>query len=276
MAREHEHAEAQIVLPFTATPLNLHMHGATGNSTIATLRGGFASVIPFDQPHRLRWQGEGDFINLYFTKQWLDVSGAHLLSIDPHACWDDPLVREVAIHLREEYAAFGLLDPMVIDHSTALIALRLSFGQRLTDKLVPQRRKSLLPRRQLQPALVLMHDNIAGQLVVRDLARACGSSTFHFARSFSYQYGCPPAEYQRRLRISRAKQLILTRREYPIALIGAEVGMYSAAHFSRVFLKYAGMTPSEYRARFTQPRLPVNRTDVVSGPPFLPGTESQD
>ncbi|MBQ3725883.1 MAG: helix-turn-helix domain-containing protein [Selenomonadaceae bacterium] len=47
-------------------------------------------------------------------------------------------------------------------------------------------------------------------------------------------------------------QLIETSQ--PIQDIGEELGFVSSAHFSKMFKKYVGITPKEYRSHFSKRR----------------------
>lgn len=55
------------------------------------------------------------------------------------------------------------------------------------------------------------------------------------------------AEIQRRVLIRRAKSLLAAGR-LPIGRIGIELGYAEAAHFSRAFLEWTGVTPRQWRA----------------------------
>jgi transcriptional regulator GlxA family with amidase domain len=58
-----------------------------------------------------------------------------------------------------------------------------------------------------------------------------------------------PSEYQQRLRITRAREMLEFSRT-SIDKIAASVGYDDVGGFRRVFRKIVGLTPSEYRQRF--------------------------
>jgi hypothetical protein len=171
-AREHQHVEAQIVLPFNATPLHLHAQGQTTANGPGMLRSGLACVVDFRQPHRLRWRGEGNFANLYITEEWLEATGSGALFLHPRPEWRDPLVRELSLHIRNEYAAFGRLEAAQVEYCAGLIALRLATEQCVIERLLPGNKRSLLSKRSLQPAIDLMHDRISEPVTVAMMARS--------------------------------------------------------------------------------------------------------
>lgn len=83
------------------------------------------------------------------------------------------------------------------------------------------------------------------------------SETFHLdkyklLRRFRSATGLTPQEYITSLRIEQAK-LRLSRNE-PIIEVALDHGFFDQSHFTKVFLKYVGMTPGEYQrqcARFS-------------------------
>ena len=79
-----------------------------------------------------------------------------------------------------------------------------------------------------------------------DLAALCGVSIYHFARSFSAQLGRAPFEYQRAVRLEKAREL-LRESDLAIEAVGIAVGIDSASNFARLFRRTVGLSPSEYR-----------------------------
>lgn len=69
-------------------------------------------------------------------------------------------------------------------------------------------------------------------------------------RRFTKATGMKPSEYQQRLRISRAREL-LEFSQRRIEQIASTVGYADVGQFRRVFRKIMGLTPSDYRRRFS-------------------------
>ncbi|WP_405104337.1 helix-turn-helix domain-containing protein [Paenibacillus sp. FSL K6-1217] len=79
------------------------------------------------------------------------------------------------------------------------------------------------------------------------------SLNFHpvyIARCMNKQYGCSPMEYLLRYRIGQSK-LLLMQTSFPISRIAGEVGFNQASYFSSSFMKLEGLSPREYRQRFS-------------------------
>lgn len=86
---------------------------------------------------------------------------------------------------------------------------------------------------------------------VPELARRAGMSTRHFVRVFTRETGEPPARYVQRVRVERARQL-LERQGLGLEEVAAICGFGSAETMRRRFHQSVGVSPSEYRARFSR------------------------
>jgi transcriptional regulator GlxA family with amidase domain len=74
-----------------------------------------------------------------------------------------------------------------------------------------------------------------------------------FVRRFSKATGMPPLEYVHRLRIEEAKQMLETS-DVAIEAVAAEVGYQDSSFFGRLFRRRVGLTPAQYRRRFSSLR----------------------
>ena len=70
----------------------------------------------------------------------------------------------------------------------------------------------------------------------------------YLLRAFKKYTGFTPLAYHNHIRCERAKEMLAGTGE-SVSDIGEAVGFVSSAHFSHVFKKEAGCTPTEYRNR---------------------------
>jgi AraC-like DNA-binding protein len=97
-------------------------------------------------------------------------------------------------------------------------------------------------------ALVYIHEHYGKPITRKNIAHQVHVSEDHLTRSFGRVLNMSPMTYLTRFRISRAKNL-LDREEATIADVAAAVGFTSQFHFSDVFKKETGVSPSLYRRR---------------------------
>jgi transcriptional regulator GlxA family with amidase domain len=89
--------------------------------------------------------------------------------------------------------------------------------------------------------------------LVAQLTRRSGLPERTFARRFKQATGYTPLAYIQALRIEEAKQLLETG-GLAVDRVGREVGYEDTAHFRRLFVRLAGLTPAAYRRMFRIPR----------------------
>ena len=92
----------------------------------------------------------------------------------------------------------------------------------------------------------LLHAHFREDLRVTDVARAVGVHPVYFARVFRAHLHVPIGAYLRGLRLEWAARR-LAQGEEPLSEIALAAGFADQSHFTRVFKRYAGATPSRYR-----------------------------
>jgi AraC-like DNA-binding protein len=94
-------------------------------------------------------------------------------------------------------------------------------------------------------------------LSVSAVARASGLSHFHFIRLFKAVFGETPHRYRSRAQIEKAKHLLILT-DLSITDVCMSIGFSSVGSFSTLFLRRAGMSPSEFQRRY-RPASPAER-----------------
>jgi len=80
-------------------------------------------------------------------------------------------------------------------------------------------------------------------------ARRTGHSRDYFGRTFKEAMGCTPTDYYQHRRVQQASCLLLSGAR-GITEISQELGYFDASHFSRLFKRYRGLSPREFRHRY--------------------------
>jgi AraC-like DNA-binding protein len=112
-------------------------------------------------------------------------------------------------------------------------------------------RGSLAPWR-VRRIVTHVNANLDAALRVEDLARLTRLSLSHFCRAFRSSFGCPPHRFITHCRLERAKELML-RTDVPLLQIAIECGFADQPHFSRVFLRFVGISPARWRRVLAAP-----------------------
>lgn len=87
-------------------------------------------------------------------------------------------------------------------------------------------------------------------LNLSQIAAKCGVSDCYFRRLFQQYSGESPINFRQRLRIERAKQLLLSDEQYTVTEVAQELGFSDVYHFSKAFKKHCGESPKKYMRNF--------------------------
>ena len=81
---------------------------------------------------------------------------------------------------------------------------------------------------------------------LEEMERALYVNGSYLLRTFKRHTGMTPLSYHHQLRCAKAKAL-LAQTDLSISQVGEAAGFVSSSHFSHIFRKTEGCTPSEYR-----------------------------
>jgi AraC family transcriptional regulator len=104
-----------------------------------------------------------------------------------------------------------------------------------------------LPRYRLRLVLDYIRTHLDQDVRLAELATLAGASPHYFAQLFRQSTGQSPHQYVLAQRIERAKRL-LRNRTLSALDVAVLLGFADAGHFSKVFRRIVGSTPSRYRA----------------------------
>ena len=99
-------------------------------------------------------------------------------------------------------------------------------------------------RRAVRLARERLEDGLAEDVPLEELSRVANLSPYHLARVFSREVGLPPHAYQARLRVDRARELLL--RGWTISGAARAAGFFDQSHLNRHFKRLVGVTPGRY------------------------------
>ncbi|MBH1942244.1 helix-turn-helix domain-containing protein [Mobilitalea sibirica] len=97
-------------------------------------------------------------------------------------------------------------------------------------------------------AKAYMEENYSKDVSLDDVSRIVDISPYYFSKLFKEETGENFIEYLTGLRIEKAKKL-LQNKDVSIKNICVDTGYSDPNYFSRIFKKYVGLTPTEFRER---------------------------
>lgn len=100
-------------------------------------------------------------------------------------------------------------------------------------------------------AMVYIQENYSKDISLDDVSGIVNISPYYFSKIFKEETGENFIEYLTRIRIERAKEL-LVKSDISVKEAGIRSGYADPNYFSRIFKKQTDMTPSEYKTRYTK------------------------
>ena len=116
----------------------------------------------------------------------------------------------------------------------------------LSNQIVVQQENAEPPA--ITKAKKYIQEHQGEEISLADVAKAVNTSSFYFCKMFRKVTGINFTDYLSRLRIERAKNLLLNP-NLRISEIAYDVGFQSLTHFNRVFKKIVGHSPTDYRSQ---------------------------
>lgn len=158
----------------------------------------------------------------------------------------------------DETSLYALALSMWKDFDSQDVSRKLAMGNlgwALFAQLAGQYRAASEEARMVRGGLAPWQERLARDMIeasldsevsMEALSEACGVSRAHFARAFRRTMGLPPHQWLLSRRVERAKEL-LRRDDFSISLVADICGFADQSHLSRVFRKFAGVSPSAWR-----------------------------
>lgn len=105
-----------------------------------------------------------------------------------------------------------------------------------------------MPSARLKRVLDYIGAKLDEDLSLLVLANVVGMNLYYFARLFKQSTGLSPHRYVLEQRVARAKQLLHTP-EMTVLEAGVRTGFGDQGHFTKVFRRFVGVTPTKFRAQ---------------------------
>ena len=161
---------------------------------------------------------------------------------------DQPLgVHTIARLIDQEKRVGGPGSEVMIDRLCEVLMIK-ALHLYIQQAPNPQGLLAAIRDRRLAGALEKMHNEPEQAWTLEKLARAAGLSRAAFAENFKKTVGIPAIEYLAGLRMTKAKELLLTT-SINVSEVAYAVGYHSEDGFRRAFQRRYGFSPEQGRTR---------------------------
>jgi AraC-like DNA-binding protein len=213
---------------------------AFANGTNLVLVPGMLGLIPAGRSARYR-------CTVPMRLAWVHFRVEFIPTMDCFALWNPPVSRPCAGEQR------SLMNSLLVSLDTQTPAGAFTRGAGLLSLLtpfLPSRWQDLLPpseaHQRLQPALDALTTAPSHAWDLATLAHRVHLHPTYFSNLFRETFGMSPLRYLGQLRLRRAREL-LRNTSIRIGEIAELCGYRDPLHFSRVFHKGTGVSPTEFR-----------------------------
>jgi AraC family transcriptional regulator len=212
-----------------------------------------SNVIDFDSQPRC-WAGSAfDYVHYSLPRKGLDdiaedlgfgrVRDFRLVVLE-----DDPVVAQITKSILPFLGRSDRLSVLALDQFSLILGAHLLQQYGVLRKTARRSKGGLAPW-QKRRASELLHENMHGRIRLSEVARECGLSVSHFARSFKTSFGTSTHQWLMQHRIDRAKQL-MSQTNMSLIDIAIQSGFNDQAAFTRTFHQLVGVSPGRWRRHY--------------------------
>lgn len=229
----------------------------SGKTTVQ-IDGDRSCVIPAHADSELNFGAGYRQIILHIDADALESQLAHLLGVSPgaplqflpsvdfHNQQADRLRRLVHFVSSEVFAtAADRPDPMLVEFEQSLLRCFLFANQHNYSHLL-EREPFLIAPRQGRKAEEYLEAHWREAVTAEALAGVTGVSVRSIFRYFKNAHGCTPMEFAKRIRLQRARTMLLTREHgASVTAVAFACGFQNPGHFARDYRMRFGELPSQ-------------------------------
>jgi AraC family transcriptional regulator len=213
-----------------------------------------SNVIDFDSQPRC-WAGTAfDYVHYSVPRQGLDdiaedlgfgrVNDYRMVVLE-----DDLVVAQITKSILPFLGRNDAPSVLALDQFSLILGAHLIQQYGVHQRVARHSKGGLAPW-QKRRASELLHENMHGRIRLSEVARECGLSASHFARSFKTSFGISTHQWLIQHRIEHAKELI-TQTTMSLIEIAVQSGFNDQAAFTRRFHEIVGVSPGRWRRHYT-------------------------
>jgi len=212
-----------------------------------------SNVVDFDMQPRC-WAGHAfDFVHYSVPRKGLDETADDLgfgrvRDYRPTLLKEDLVVAQITKGILPFLGRSDRLSVLALDQFSLILGAHLIQQYGVLQKTARLSKGGLAPW-QKRRASELLHENMHGRIRLSDIARECGLSVSHFARSFKTSFGTSTHQWLMQHRIDHAKQL-MSQTGMSLTDIAIQSGFNDQAAFTHTFHQLVGVSPGRWRRHY--------------------------
>jgi AraC family transcriptional regulator len=195
------------------------------------------------------FEQDNEFILLSFEPDFLTGAVHESVDIDSIEIIQkiktyDPLIKQIGLAIKRELEISIVDSHLYVESAANMLAVHL-LKRYSTRKFNFKQYSDGLPKYKLKEITDYINDNLEKDLSLAQMSQLVQISPHYFATLFKQSMGIAPHQYITKCRIEKAKYLLAAR--ISVTQVSYLVGFKSQSHFTKVFRKYVGVTPREFR-----------------------------
>lgn len=207
-------------------------------------------IAPANIGQKCAWDAEGDFIMLGIeTKAFaaaIDESKEpEQVQLLPHFPTPDPLVLQIGLAIKDALQNNPSGSRLYAETMVNALSVHLLQHYSVRKPKIKQY-LSGLSKSQIELVIEYIRSNLDKNLGLKELALLLHMSPHYFCHLFKQSMGMTPHQYVIKIRVHRAKELLLTGK-FSIAQVALMVGFANQSHLNRHFKKIVGVTPGKIK-----------------------------
>jgi AraC-like DNA-binding protein len=227
------------------------------HSNIAHWPAGGVGIYDLESNPRTRNRGPVDWIHFHVPRSTLetftdDLGAPRINTLKCNHGELDQVLHQLTHAILPSLATPRAFSQLFLDYYRLLFCAHITQKYAAPSNATITRPSGGLAPWQKRRVLDFFARHLDDSIALPTLARECGLSVGHFARSFRKSFGIPPHRYLVLQRIERAKAL-LTLSTCALAEVAQQSGFCDQALFCRTFKAVVGTTPGQWRRQNTIP-----------------------
>jgi len=216
-----------------------------GRTQKALIVKGGTTLTPANQPRHWCWDHGVDVLQLQLQPQVIaeiaaasEIDISHIELVNRFGIYD-PQMEHIGKSILAEMQSDGLAGKLYAESLVNLLVIHLL---RQHSAFAPPQVTSQFSPSRFKQVIEYIHDNLAQNLSLADLANIANLSPSRFAYLFRQETGLSPHQYLIQARIEQATHLLRVG-GISVGEIAHQVGFTDQSHFTRHFKRLVGVTP---------------------------------